>query len=157
MSDFVGLYKPIAISGLRDRPDGCAPFNAQAEIAALRGLVADLTARVTVLEQAQPLPRATSLPPRDQARRLPEFQAEQVMSMLVTEAADGFDVTSEEIRSDSRLPGHVEARDWVEYEGFLRGLSTPQIGRAVNRDHTSVMAGINREAKRRALAKAAAP
>ena len=33
--------------------NGCTPFNAQAEIAALRGLVADLKARMVVLEQAQ--------------------------------------------------------------------------------------------------------
>ena len=137
------------------RPDGCAPIDAQAEITALQRQVADLAARLVMLEHLH-APRATSLPPRDVVGRLPEFKAAQVMAFLVDDADHGFDVTAAQILSDSRLPVHVEARDWAAYEGFLRGLSTPQIGRGLNRDHTSVMSAINREAARRAAAKAGA-
>ena len=152
-----GLQKPRAqVSGRsEERPLPTPTFNSRDDILALRRQVADLTARLVVLEQLH-APRATSLPPRDVMGRLPEFQAAQVMAFLVDDADHAFDVPAAQILSDSRLPAHVEARDWAAYQGFLRGLSTPQIGRGLNRDHTSVMAGINREAARRAAAMAKA-
>lgn len=71
------------------------------------------------------------------------------MAALCDAAVLRFGVTLDALLSPCRDTALVEARDWAAMEGFDHGLSTKQIGRGINRDHASVMAGINREAVRR--------
>lgn len=54
------------------------------------------------------------------------------------------DITGPSVRADI-----VEARDQVCYLARDKGMTLPQIGRAVNRHHTSVLSAVRREAIRR--------
>jgi chromosomal replication initiation ATPase DnaA len=54
------------------------------------------------------------------------------------------DVTPEDITGPSRLRRHCEARWQVMRELASKGLSTPTIGRILNRDHSTVVHGLRR-------------
>lgn len=55
------------------------------------------------------------------------------------------------ILSSGRVEAVARARHIVMYEARRAGLSYPQIARAMNRHHTSVMHGVRAEKKRRAM------
>ncbi|OOY15382.1 hypothetical protein BMI85_16175 [Thioclava sp. DLFJ4-1] len=54
------------------------------------------------------------------------------------------------ILGPSRLKEHVRARDMVIYAAKRMGLSASQIGRELDRDHSTIIVAIQREEKRRA-------
>ena len=105
------------------------------EVLALRAEVRALTARLVRLEgkEARPV--------------LPWVEA--AVDAIIMQAATLYRVTPEEILSQRRNMVVAYARQWVMYEAHEEGISTPQIGAALKRDHTTVLHGIRAEQNRR--------
>lgn len=81
----------------------------------------------------------------DQKRRKAYGPASGITGFVVSVAADVFGVPCDDIYSSSRKANVSEARQAVMY--VLRtdfDVSLAQIGRDLNRDHTSVMHGVSR-------------
>lgn len=76
--------------------------------------------------------------------------AKQIMR-ITEEVARSIGVTARDIVSHSRQPHLVSARDLIAFEARVQGCTLQQIGRAMNRDHSSIHDAIRREAKRRAV------
>lgn len=62
-------------------------------------------------------------------------------------AYTGHSVSS--VMGNSRLAHDCRVREMVCYIARRSGMSLPQIGRALHRDHTTIMHAINNEARRR--------
>lgn len=78
-----------------------------------------------------------------EARRLADGQQSQAKhERLVAAVADAFVVTPDQLRSDSREPHLVEARWVAAWLLSQEGLSSPAIGRLINRDHSTVLHAI---------------
>jgi chromosomal replication initiation ATPase DnaA len=56
-----------------------------------------------------------------------------------------------EVFSTNRARHVVATRHLVMYLAHKAGLSYPEIGKAINRDHTTVMEGVKAEQKRRGI------
>lgn len=63
---------------------------------------------------------------------------------MVERAAKVFDTTTKDILSDSRFREHVRARWAIMITAFELGYPFCGIGRALNRDHSTVMHGVDR-------------
>jgi hypothetical protein len=61
------------------------------------------------------------------------------LASLVVEGARKFNVSVKWLRSESRMEELIACRHWIATEARRRGFSYPQIGRALNRDHTTIM------------------
>ena len=107
------------------------------EITALRAEVAALRHSVRNLERQGRL-SASAMP-------LVEARVER----LIIEASAAFGVPPEMILSQRRTMAVAHARQWVMYEAYALGMSSTQIGAALQRDHTSVLNGVKEEEKRR--------
>ena len=84
-------------------------------------------------------------------RRTPaDAAAERILSGVIMEAVAKTGIAAEMICSDVRVKGVVAARQWVMYEACVRGLGYAQIGRLMNRDHSTVIHAVSVEAARRA-------
>ena len=105
------------------------------EVQALRAEVRALTARLARLEG------------KDARPVLPWVEA--AVDSLIMQAATLYRVTPEEILSQRRTMVVALARQWVMFEAHEAGISTPQIGAALGRDHTTVLYGAQAEEKRR--------
>lgn len=75
--------------------------------------------------------------------RPPSLQAVSGRQIIVRVAAL-HDIAPEDITGPSRLRRHCEARWQVMRELAARGISTPAIGRILNRDHATVIHGLRR-------------
>lgn len=64
---------------------------------------------------------------------------------VCAEAGHSFDA----VMGPSRVPDDVRLRDLVCYIAHRNGLSYAGIGRALNRDHHTIIYAVRREAKRR--------
>ncbi len=105
--------------------------------------ILELMARVRALEErAVRIKPSTVKPPLGIFRRA-------VVRQLVTEAALREGISEADITGHSRLRKFAWPRQWVMFEAQKRGLSTPQIGAVLNRDHTTILSGIKAEAARR--------
>jgi chromosomal replication initiation ATPase DnaA len=62
---------------------------------------------------------------------------------LIAEVAAGFDVTSSEIVSESRRQQLNDPRRVIAWLFREHGLSYPEIGRLMNRHHTTIMHGLS--------------
>jgi len=54
-----------------------------------------------------------------------------------------FGLPLKDVRSDSRRQPLVRCRSWIARQARREGYSFPQIGRAINRDHSTVMYAIS--------------
>ena len=79
-----------------------------------------------------------------------ELETRQIVNACVMDAARMFGVPAYQITGFLRRKAVYEARQWVYAEAYRRGSTMAAIGRAMGRDHTAVMHGINREAERAA-------
>ena len=70
---------------------------------------------------------------------------------IVDAVAEATGIPAKHILSKSRTAPVARARQIVMYEARKAGLSYPQIGRALGRDHSTVVMGVRTEEKRRAL------
>lgn len=104
----------------------------------------DLLSRVRAIE-AQ-INGATPMPPPERFR--PSHLA---IHDLIRQAAIQFEAMPSEIIGRSAAAAHVRPRQWVMFEAHLIGKSSTEIGRALNRDHSTVLHGVRREAERRAV------
>lgn len=68
---------------------------------------------------------------------------------ITREVAQGYGIREADILGRSRQALISEARQVVMYRAHKAGFSTEQIGRALNRHHTTVMHGIRAEKARR--------
>lgn len=68
---------------------------------------------------------------------------------IVREVAALSGIPASSILSDERRRQVVLARDLVAHAAYNRGFSFSAIGRALGRDHTSIMAAVRREGERR--------
>lgn len=74
------------------------------------------------------------------ADRLSEFaEVPQTLAELVVEMAAERAVDLKALRSDSRLLELIEVRHDIAIEARKLGYSLPAIGRALNRDHTTIL------------------
>ena len=81
-----------------------------------------------------------------------ELETRQIVNACVLDAARLFGVPAYQITGFLRRKAVSEARQWVYAEAYHRGATMAAIGRAMGRDHTTVMHGINREAERQSSA-----
>lgn len=65
----------------------------------------------------------------------------------VAEIAKGHGYTLDEILGPRRTKHLVSVRLWCILMLRHKGLSTPQIGRIMNRDHTTICHALNKDAK----------
>ena len=121
-----------------------APMSDRDQIAALVRLVASLSARVTALESPA-LPRPKAMPVSTEKWRM----AQQTILDLVKLIAIQEGIAERFILCDSRERHLSHARQWVMFEAHLRGISAPMIGRALRKDHSTVLHGITAERERR--------
>lgn len=56
--------------------------------------------------------------------------------------AQGYDLAT--IRRDGRMHDHVRVRWLIAKQARAKGFSYPQIGRALNRDHTTIITAVRR-------------
>lgn len=75
--------------------------------------------------------------------------------IIAAKVAEMTGVSVKRILSRSRFKRDAHARQLVMYMASKAGYSSPVIGRALGRDHSSVLSGIRREADRRAARAAA--
>jgi chromosomal replication initiation ATPase DnaA len=68
---------------------------------------------------------------------------------IVDAVSEAAGIPARHILSQKRTAAVARARQIVMYEARQAGLSYPQIGMVLGRDHTSVMHGVKREAERR--------
>ena len=68
----------------------------------------------------------------------------QWITYAITAAARAFYVDSKDIPSPKRDPDSVDARHVAAWVMRQRDMSYPQIGRALNRDHTTIIYGCRR-------------
>lgn len=66
------------------------------------------------------------------------------IARMVALVAQRLDIPEAVILGDARAADPARARQLVMYAGCQLGISTPRIGRALNRDHASVMHGRDR-------------
>ena len=79
-----------------------------------------------------------------------EAETEASVEELLDRAARRFDVTVEELLYGSRRKGLVAARQVAYWLLRARGLSYPEIGRALGgKDHTTVMSGVRKVQRER--------
>lgn len=71
------------------------------------------------------------------------------LSRIIDEVSEATGIMDEEIRGYTRRAPVVEARQRVMYLANQAGMTTTQIGTYLNRDHSTVLHGIEREAERR--------
>lgn len=68
---------------------------------------------------------------------------------IVDAVSEATGIPAKHILSQKRTAPVARARQIVMYEARRAGLSYPQIGEALGRDHTSVIHGVRAEEKRR--------
>lgn len=71
------------------------------------------------------------------------------MREVIADVARRTDVTVKDIKSRDRTARVVLARDLACFIGFERGITLSQMGRALNRDHSTIASAVERERKRR--------
>lgn len=74
-----------------------------------------------------------------------------IVAAIATEVAAGTGLPLSSILSPRRDAALAQARQVVMFEARQRGLSYPAIGYAMNRDHTTIIHGVRREAERRGV------
>lgn len=117
------------------------------DIAALAKVVASQGKRITALEQEVAIFRGAQVAatgaPAMRPGRVPAYMAAPILARV----ADAHGLTPDDLRGPSRCAHVVQAR-W-EAMAALRaeGASTTAIGRAVRRDHSTVMSGLRRWAE----------
>lgn len=67
---------------------------------------------------------------------------------IIKETANKYNLTSEQLIGHSRFKQLILARHEAFYLLQRKGLSTPQIGRLMNRDHSTVIYGIREHMNR---------
>ena len=70
---------------------------------------------------------------------------------LIRQAAIMFEVPPEMITGRNKTAVCARPRQWVMFEAHLIGKSSTEIGRALSRDHSTILHGVKREAERRAV------
>ena len=105
---------------------------------ALLRRVSDLEARLAMLER------------RDDRRSAATPETVRIVSEVIKTAAIIFGLEPWQIEGNSRTLCISYARQWVMFEARERGLSYPQIGAALGRDHSTVKNGVSEERLRRA-------
>lgn len=131
----------------------------RAEIAALQASVAGLQA--VVARQGDAIkalrlsaPKAPAAAPNGPLPRAPAATLVMLggtVRQIVDAVAAQHGVGAREILGSDRTRYVVLARQEVMYHARLAGLSLAQIGRAMGRDHTTVMAGIEAHKRRAGL------
>ena len=116
-----------------------------ATFAALSRIILDLSHRVASLERSAVKKKSQIVVPNR-----PRLANGNIVKALLSQASTRFDIAADLINSNARASYLVEARDWVIYEAHLLEVPYNQIGLALNRDHTSIIAAVGREAARRA-------
>ncbi len=79
------------------------------------------------------------------------IQHRSTVLKIVDAVSEATGIPSKHILSKIRTAPVARARQIVMYEARKAGLSYPQIGRALGRDHSTVVVGVRTEEKRRAL------
>lgn len=74
------------------------------------------------------------------------------MRTIIADVARRTDLTVADIKSRDRTARVVLARDLACYIGHERGLTLSQMGRALNRDHSTIASAVAREKARREAA-----
>lgn len=77
--------------------------------------------------------------------------AKSVVNSIAARVAKGTGIPFIAIMGHTHAQPAAQARHLVMYEARQRGLTYSAIGWAMNRDHTSVMHGVRREAARRGV------
>jgi hypothetical protein len=86
-----------------------------------------------------------------QADRISEWaDVPQRLAELVVEGCAAANLDVRAVRSASRHQELVECRWRIAAQARIMGYSYPAIGRALNRDHTTIMHAVQSDAKRRA-------
>lgn len=78
-------------------------------------------------------------------------QHRSTVSKIVEAVSEATGIPARHILSQKRTAPIARARQIVMYEARLAGLSYPQIGEALGRDHSSVVHGVRAEKKRRGM------
>ena len=81
------------------------------------------------------------------------YYADLEMAALIKMAVGLFAVETLDIIGARSLAPFVLAREWVAYEAHLLGKSSVEIGRALNRDHSTVLHYLAKERVRRGVAR----
>lgn len=103
-----------------------------------------------VVPEPGPLPPKSEPEPEPQPKRKKETTRQKIIRTV----CDKYDVTMDELRSDARNKNITTARHECFYrfrheiKRIGRPLTVQEIGKAFNKDHTTVMHGINRHAER---------
>lgn len=71
------------------------------------------------------------------------------MRDIIADVARKTGITVKEIKGRDRTPRVVAARDLVCMMGYERGYSLSQMGRSLDRDHSTIAVAVRREKKRR--------
>lgn len=145
-------YNPKFVARIRAKQEAAeAERKAEAQRQALAARIALLKeeaarARADILAAKEAkLTAAAGLPVRAACIRHGEYDR------VLLRAIQLFGYTVQEIVSQSRARKLVMARQFVMYWAWRRsGLSMPQIGRRLNRDHTTILAGIRAYPMKRA-------
>ena len=101
-------------------------------------------------------PEVVQLPlePEPEPEPKPKRKKETTRQKIIRTVCDKYDVTMDELRSDARNKNITTARHECFYrfrheiKRIGRPLTVQEIGKAFNKDHTTVMHGINRHAER---------
>jgi hypothetical protein len=99
-------------------------------------------------------PEIVQLPPEPEPEPQPKRKKETTREKIIRAVCDKYDVTLDELRSAARNKNITFARHECFYrfrheiKQKGRPLSLPEIGKAFNKDHTTIMHGINRHAER---------
>jgi len=75
---------------------------------------------------------------------------EKMIGEIVAEVSDATGIPADEITGTRGKPHVSRARQVVMYVAWRNGFTKSEIGRALGRDHTTVMHGVCAEAGRRA-------
>jgi chromosomal replication initiation ATPase DnaA len=85
----------------------------------------------------------------DDIASLNEIRPSDLIRNIAREVEAQTGIPQMDIFSDSRRADHVRARDVICYIARRHGVSYPKIARAMQRDHSSIMAAVRREEARR--------
>lgn len=80
-----------------------------------------------------------------------DVAAIRIIAALVDQVADSRDITTAMIYGEARDKPVVQARHWVFYEAYRRGIPYLTIGRIMGFDHTTVINGARNEGIRRGV------
>jgi chromosomal replication initiation ATPase DnaA len=100
------------------------------------------------------VPEPEPLPPEPEPEPEPQLKKETTREKIIRAICDKYDVTLDEMRSAARNKNITTARHECFYrfrheiKQKGRPLTVQEIGKAFNKDHTTVMHGINRHAER---------